>query len=370
MWDARGSRPLLHNTDIEFHQRMTFSRDGRFFACSTAGSEVYLWKESSTGYTLHGKLASSSRRCTPLLSPNGESIITFGGSTVQLWHTKSLTTPSPSTSTPAPQNTWNFVLDFLPSRSLAVVARQMDHTVVLLDLESGFPWLTIDAGMEVYDLRAFGSAVAVIGDGKVIAWNLQEGEPPPGRRITVEGSAQTMNFGDRQKDHVTASSISPDLLYIAVATQDIVGYQHLEVYSALTGQSLGCISNHGTTTALLRRYLTVLGNATWFAPDGRDIWWIVDGKKAQVWTVTATLDNLRHKMTVPNIGDGSWGCPWGSSRGYKVTKHGWILGPDGKRVFMLPPPWQSYAVQRVWNEKFLALLHGGQLEPVILDLEP
>jgi hypothetical protein len=38
---------------------------------------------------------------------------------------------------------------------------------------------------------------------------------------------------------------------------------------------------------------------------------------------------------------------------------------------MLPPLWQSFeSVDRVWNGKFLALLHGSLPEPVILELEP
>ena len=36
---------------------------------------------------------------------------------------------------------------------------------------------------------------------------------------------------------------------------------------------------------------------------------------------------------------------------------------------MLPPPWQSYAMDRIWKGQFLALLHGGLSEPVILELD-
>jgi hypothetical protein len=61
--------------------------------------------------------------------------------------------------------------------------------------------------------------------------------------------------------------------------------------------------------------------------------------------------------------------PWGSSCGYQVTEDWWILGQDGKRLLMLPPPWQSDVLQRVWKGKYLALLHCGLSEPVILKLE-
>jgi ABC-type nitrate/sulfonate/bicarbonate transport system permease component len=56
------------------------------------------------------------------------------------------------------------------------------------------------------------------------------------------------------------------------------------------------------------------------------------------------------------------GSPWVSSHGYQVTDDWWILGPDGKRLLMLPPLWQSWsAVQRVWKGRFLALLHANVL---------
>ena len=65
------------------------------------------------------------------------------------------------------------------------------------------------------------------------------------------------------------------------------------------------------------------------------------------------------------------GYPWGSSRGYQVASDWWILGLDGKRLLMLPPPWQSQdAVRQVWKGQFLALLHVGLSEPVILELIP
>ena len=64
------------------------------------------------------------------------------------------------------------------------------------------------------------------------------------------------------------------------------------------------------------------------------------------------------------------GYPWESSRGYRVTNDWWILDWDRKRLLMLPPPWQSYPVRRVWKGKFLALLHGELSEPVILEMEP
>ena len=87
--------------------------------------------------------------------------------------------------------------------------------------------------------------------------------------------------------------------------------------------------------------------------------------------LTITKDALKHTNNAADITDGLWGCPWGSPHGYKVTIDGWTLSGDEKRLLMLPPLWQSQLdVDRVWNGKFLALLHGTLPEPVILELDP
>ena len=93
VWNAQNPEPLLREAGHYWHPSMTFS-DGRFFACSTSRQEVCLWKESPSGYIRIGKHPSGAPCSIPLLSQDGESIIIFGGPTIQLWHTKGFTTPS------------------------------------------------------------------------------------------------------------------------------------------------------------------------------------------------------------------------------------------------------------------------------------
>ena len=177
VWDAQNSKYLLRCTDTKFQRWMTFSSDGRFFACLAVGEGVYLWKESSTGYMLHQILAFNITISCPLLSRNGESIVAFGGTTIRLWHTKRYTPPPPSSvSTQAPQTVKAFVLDFSPDGMLAAIARQGGEAVTVLNLKSGVPQLTIDTGAGVDGLGVIGNAVTVIGDGKFIAWDLPTGD--------------------------------------------------------------------------------------------------------------------------------------------------------------------------------------------------
>ncbi|KAF9646356.1 hypothetical protein BDM02DRAFT_247102 [Thelephora ganbajun] len=124
VWDAHGSKFLLESTDAKGCRvtSMSFSPDGRFFVCGTENQEIYLWKESPAGYTLHRKIISNIRTLKPLVSPNGESIIAIGDEAIQLWRT---TDPIASrVSTPAFQRSeGEFILGFSPDEALAAVVR-------------------------------------------------------------------------------------------------------------------------------------------------------------------------------------------------------------------------------------------------------
>ena len=355
VWDARVSRLLLRYKETSSRGSMTFSSDGNFFACATLGSGVFLWKWSPTGYTLFQRLATDTLFSLSLLSPNGESIVTFGGDAIQLWHTKRFTTP-----------TSNILSQTLPNEPLlvgipsdgtfAVTARRRGNVATVIDLKSGVLQLTINTSIDIYGLESNGNTIAVIGEGKAIIWTLPEGNFLPGVRMGIEDSTRTINFSSTINSTIFAASISLDFRYIALSKHE--GMPHssnlLDVYCTSTGQNLR---------------ITVQAWWLWFAPGGREIWCADFYNKAEVYTIAP--DTLEHTNTVFGIEGGSWGCPWGSPRGYRVTDDGWILGAGGKRLLMLPPSWQLPSnTDRIWNEKFLALLHSGLPEIVILELEP
>ena len=225
VWDVRNSKCLLQCTDTEFYPVMSFSSDGRFFACSTPGSGVYLWKDSPTGYTLHEKLVSGASYPIPALSRNGESIAAFGDRTIRLWRINSFTVPPSSIWTRVPQPTGKFVLDFSPDGMLAVFARQFDQTVTVLNLESGIPQLTIDASVGVCGLGVIGNTVVVIGEWEAITWNLSAGDCVPDVRVGPEDSSQTINYRDHTRfEYTFGASISSDFRYIASTVEnDILG---------------------------------------------------------------------------------------------------------------------------------------------------
>ena len=195
--------------------------------------------------------------------------------------------------------------------------------------------------------------------------------------MNIQDSTRIINFREVNEDEVRdvedtedstsgysfvfAASISFDFRYIAIlGCKYATGPSRLlGIHSTSTGRKI-C-----ETADVDPLEVRSGGDGVWFTPGGSDVW-CVAADKANVFTITQ--DAFEHTKTVVDIEDGSWGCPWGSSCNYK---HGWILGADGKRLLMLPPFWKSaFKVDRVWNGKFLALLHGRLPEPVILELEP
>ena len=344
--DARNSKILLHLQDFDEFLGATCSSGGGFFACSIPGSGIYLWKDSPTGYVLRGKLPLPARFCTPLLSPNGESIIIISDFAIKLWRMKTLPITPSDTFVEAPRQTGNFILQFLPHRSLAVVSRNGGSTVTLLDLGSGNPQLTINTGIKVLGLGATEDAVVVISDGGATTWKLPGGSFLPGAAVNVADSAQTVHFDTRSRNTLDTGSISPDSRYILI--QDSTGRYML--YSATTGK--------------LFYQLKVGGDGHWFTPDGRNVG-AISANKGCLLEIT-TQSHLR-SVEMINIEQGRYGCPH-TSPNYQVTDGGWILGPSKERLLILPPLWRSYTLRRRWNGQFLALLDGLLPEPVILEL--
>ena len=357
VWGPGNSVSLVHDTSASWHPRMTFSSDGRFFACSTTGLEVCLWKETSTGYVLIGKLTSSSRCSIPLLSPNGESIITFGGSSIQLWHTKGFSTPSIAPAQ-VPHHTEDFVLEFVPGRQLAVVAREKEKTVAVIDLKSGLPQLTIDTPMEVYGFRVIENTVVVIGDGSIVTWNLPEGNPPLNARVGVEDSTRIAHFSDKQQPDTIAGPavLDPHHIPLILPNSRYPGGHSVSIYCPSTGHRI-----HPTRG--------VVGTSVWLSP-GEGRVWCAARNQVEWLTIIETRRGPQWQYQMGNIDQVSFAFPWRSSSGYKATDDGWLMDSDGRRLFMLPTPWRSHAAQRVWNDHFLALLHGELPQPVILDFAP
>ena len=358
VWDIQHSKLLLHSADVMEPRKMTFSPDGRFFACGTEGPEIHLWKDTFTGYVPHRTLVSNAGErsipCEPLLSPNGHSIAVSDGLTLQLWRTADSTVPSSSIPTQASQHTKRFILGFSPDESLAAAVRSADNAVMVLDLESGVPRLVIDTGMKVHGLRVAANTIVVVSDREAITWNLHTGRGVASGRADVSDSIRKTML-DRSASlefpPTHSASISPNSNHIAI-TGTAGG---LCVYDGSTGEHLASAESQG--------------DMHWFTPDGHEVWCCAAaGEGEGLEIVKYSGSNITELECLDPTGGPPGGFPWRSPRGYRVTDGGWILSPNGKQLLWLPPHWRSHEKDRAWSGRFLGLLHSELPEVVVLEL--
>jgi len=362
VWDAQHSKFLLDSMDVGNLNTMSFSSDGHFFACGTFGREIYLWKESPTGYILHRKLIYDDvgvGYCEAFLSPDGQSIVAYGGQKLQLnlWRTLDSSSPS-SVPTRGLQRTDRFVIGFSPDGLLAAAARLRGETAAVLDLKSGATRLIVDAGGCIHGLGVAGSTVvAVVSYGTVVTWNLPTGAHVLSTRVDSSDSVRTSRLDLAASIYESAPdtvSISPDFNYIAVTD----------------GEGVFNSWDVSARKSLMYTWVGSWAHSSWFTQDGQELWFLGSGR-GEGWAIIRDNESEVTKLEPlgPTRGPPG-GHPWQSPRGCKVTDDGWVLDGTGKRLLWLPPRWRSHAhaVDRVWSGRFLALLHAELPEVVVLEL--
>jgi hypothetical protein len=368
VWDSQDSKLLLNFMGDKRPRGISFSSDGRFLACGTIGQEINLWKDSPTGYVLHRQLVSSIDKekaswffpkedTIPLLSPNGESIITSKYSETQLWRTTDPAIPPSSVPTQPTERT-EFVLGFSPDKSFIAIARLGDNIATILDLKSGDPRLIIDTSTKICCLGVTGSIVIVVGDGKIITWDLPAGDRVLDARADVNDNVRTVMFNHPAPPptQLHAASISPDFSHVVITRGE---GECLDIYDISTGKHLvGTNAQDGY-------------GIPWFTQDGRELWSARD-LPVEGWNIIRNensdvigLDPFDSESDVYPSG----GYPWISSDDHYVTDSGWIFNSRKKRLMWLPHRWRKFERYWIWNGQFLGLLDPGLSEPVILELE-
>ena len=359
IWDSLGARYLLCNDDVGFNgSAMTFSPDGCFFACATIGSDIHLWKTHGGDYAIQWKFTSSVMSPALLLSPVNGSVIAWSRSMLQLFSLEDSATPATVDAYRTSGQGRPFILQFSPGEEHIAFARLGSNEVVVVGCRSGDWRLDIDAGMKVYGLKTGSNTIIVEGDRKLMTWNLFiDNDISAGSATAVGDPARTTMLKCLKHQGPKFTSISPDLSMLAAlwpkSKTGIAGL--LTIFNMETGMKVGDAKTDGDTP--------------WFSPDGKQIWCGVDNGQAQGWEVLKRNGSPKIEL-VPLTGSPPEGWPWQPPRGHAIADDGWIVGPGGKQLLLLPPDWISNEREmRVWRGRFLALLHGTLSEPVILELE-
>jgi len=353
IWDARDSRFLLNFVGDCWLGGLSFSSDGCFFACKDY-DQVHLWKESPTGYLPHQKLVPGPfSRWTPFLSPDGESIITFRGDETQLWRTTDPISPSSSVPTQPAEQT-EFILAFSPDKSFIAAGRLGGNIATIVDLKSGDPRLIVDTGMTICGLGVTESTAIVVGEEKIITWNLPAGDCVLDAGVNIRDSVRTIVFNHPPPPPMQLhyASISPDFNHLVITRGSGEG---LDIYDMSTGEHIV-----GTTESFFR---------PWFSRDGREVWYSGYGMYGRKVIRDGGSNIIGLERLLPYGHVPSGGHLWESSHGYKVTDDGWILDSRKKRVMWLPHHWRPVSEwNQIWDERFLALFNHGLPEPVIIEL--
>ena len=361
VWDAKAAKLLLESElpHSGFYLRHSpigsFSSDSCFFAYLDESQVVQVWEESPTGYVLHQKLRFIAESDLPLiepcLSPSGKSIIMSPhGRALHLRHTRDQVPSLPS----IPQN--HLTLVFSPDERFAAFARQWENVVTIFDPLTGDLELAIDTDMGVMCLGIAGSVLIVVGEEKIVTWDLPGGDCT--FNASVNDSVRSTTLHSNYRGTSICGLISPDFSCIAILVdRDSRMGRCLDICDMSTGR---CLS---------RKALNFSGQRVGFTWDGREVWatCFVPGCD-EGWKIVE--DSGSGPIRVERR-DGfvrpSGVFPWESRHGYEVTGDGWVLSATRKRLLWLPHRWRSHFSRTAWSGRFLGLLHQELSEVVILE---
>ena len=160
--------------------------------------------------------------------------------------TQKIKTSLPSVSTEDSGHN-KFTLGFSVDEKFAVFGLRKEKTVTIIDLQSGEPRWIANVGVGIDCLEMAGSTVVLVGEEKIVTWNLPGGDSS--FNASIDDSVRTTVLHHSSKRHgsgtPTYMSISPDLsrIIVARAPPQAAGYS-LEVVNVSTGLCLASIETY------------------------------------------------------------------------------------------------------------------------------
>ena len=363
VWDLKTPKLLLKSElayspkyDKRLPPQSSFSSNGQFFAYTTIGEGVHVWKESPTGYLPHQRLPifADESLVGPRLSPNGESIIVPLQSKIHRSHTRDQAPSLPSVSTGGSEPN-QFTLGFSPDKNFAAFARQGENTVTIIDLKSGEQKWNADVGLEIGCVGMAGGTVIIVGEDSIVTWNLPSGDRT--FNASINDIVRTTILDPLPSSYIPGMpnymSISPDLSRITVMRSCSGSLGRLEVDDVSTGL---CLARINTAESQLRPY---------FTRDGREVWTgNYSSRDKEECEIIEDSESGAIELKLQLVF--AWDFPE-SSHGYTVTGGWWVLSPSQRRLLWLPHRWRSHRVRRTWGGRFLGLLDGELSEVVVLE---
>ena len=247
------------------------------------------------------------------------------------------------------------LLEFSLNELLVAYTRWLNNTVTVLDTSSGSPLLVINTDMTICGIKITDDQIIIVGNGKVVTWNIPIRSCIPNIERNTSDSIQTTRLKGIEPYKRLAASISSDLNYIALLDQKSGG--GLYIYSMRTGEKLTATELNGW----------MIG----FTPGENKFWCSGDHGEIELWAIvaesgsnTTQLERLSESTKLQSS------LPWHSPCGYQVTDDGWILSPTGMHLMWLPYHLQTdKRSEKFWGKRLLVLGNKNLLEPIILRFE-
>jgi len=362
--DVRGSKILLQikGTKELSYRQGDFSADGRLFACKTDNHELSVWwNVPSGGYlpwsTLRPRLSFYGFR----FSPTGTSILTWGYEGVQALDPNDRL--NSRLNLLSPNQVWsldqhrNLLVAYSTDVPQIVTAWQWDSVITVLHSRRGTPKRSIDAEMEILDIKIINGAVFAVGTDQLRGWDLEKG-----------AIADTSAYN------------------VSMATLDKIPFGRPE---------FAALSNDGSRVALAARNTVFLPNATTqgfvervvdsliarirFSPDGHQLWaalarpsFPLPGSQTNYSFVKLELEDDWRPSNVELFEcDRSWVSTFRSPRGFHVGRGSeWVVDSEGRKLLWLPPSWRvKDELDAKWDGNFLAFVGDNHRVPIIIELQ-
>ena len=398
--DVRNSETLLREKARQpfYRPQGYFSPNGHFFACGTRGQDIFVWKNTPTGYVHWSTITPRLQFLGFSFSPAAVSILTWGPGKIQLLHLEAHDVASPNK---FHNGSENHLVTHSTDRTRIATVRRGKGVITVLDSHSGDLQQSIDTGMLIQDIKIVSDAIFVTDGHKLVNWHLKPGlahNVRNARKGTVD-----MTLFNRP---VPCSALSNDCSKIAFAGKEgsfagtMGSLAELPRYVAAERKTVVTICNiNAPNTAVpnnSRHYLDLymhphLLNARLI--DTHTINPRVAEYGHDVLNIRFSLDERRMLLITGNVSSAScslelgltedWRIgdviedgtdPWSRTDSYSSDGchvgggSQWVMDSRHRKLLWLPPSWRTlfpYDIQWIGNS--LILLSGVHPEPIIIE---
>ena len=358
--DVRDSTTLLRIEDTEesYYPPGLFSPDGYFFACRTGMDDICVWKNTAAGYTLWSTLRPQSLLWFSF-SPTAPSILIWGPTGVQSLRLDNRVDPlTPEIATRCFLRRNHLVTISLDGTRIAT-ARREGRIITILDPLSGTPQNTIDAGLQIQDMKLVHNAIVVLGKWKLVRWKL---------KTDSAGKAEVDSKVPIDLGLVERLTLSNDGSRIACVRNKFL------MYDVESDQIIGSYRPPKTFGPVKGVRFSRCGSKLWFwsvtYDQSFDYPSIEDGHVLQV-----EIEGGRFASSSAHDLKDEWSSLdfLRSCDGFRIGRGSrWVEDSAGRKLFWLPPSWRAGKVDEVvWEGNFLALVDGCvRDEPIIIQFQP